>query len=192
MTESTSFQPDALGATHATPDVASGETQVAQAGGTVEVNAPQADSTTIVAVEPGQTLHLDFDPATAHGAVKDGNLELTFDNHGTVVLQGYEAWAAQGGQATGPQGGAVDLAQLSGQGGGAPAQNAAQVCEIPNQTVVDIPVPAAGERVLVDAHPGEALRLACEFKDVKGAEVGHDLELTFPSGGVAVIENFDQ
>src|SRR5262249_42339519 len=86
----------------------------------------------------------------------------------------------------------VDLAQLSGQGGGAPAQNAAQVCEIPNQTVVDIPVPAAGERVLVDAHPGEALRLACEFKDVKGAEVGHDLELTFPSGGVAVIENFDQ
>ncbi|HTO84144.1 MAG TPA: hypothetical protein VMQ73_18105, partial [Methylomirabilota bacterium] len=67
-----------------------------------------------------------------------------------------------------------------------------QVCEIPNQTLVDIPVPAAGERVLVDAHPGEALRLACEFKDVKAAEVGHDLELTFPSGGVAVIENFDE
>src|SRR5262245_15501767 len=145
MTESTSFQPDSLGATHATPGSSPGETQLAQAGGTVEATEPQADATTIVAVEPGQALHLDFDPAAAHGAVKDGNLELTFDNHGTVVVQGYEAWAAQGGQATGPQGGAVDLAQLAGQGGGAPAQNAAQVCEIPNQTVVDIQVPAEGE-----------------------------------------------
>src|SRR5262249_23452803 len=65
-------------------------------------------------------------------------------------------------------------------------------CECQNEPGGDCRGPAAGERVLVDAHPGEALRLACEFKDVKGAEVGHNLELTFPSGGVAVIENFDQ
>src|SRR5262249_51935178 len=65
-------------------------------------------------------------------------------------------------------------------------------CECQNEPGGDCRGPAAGERVLVDAHPGEALRLACEFKDVKGTEVGHNLELTFPDGGVAVIENFDQ
>src|SRR5262252_7171104 len=151
MTESTSFQPDSLGATHATPDGAPGETQLAQAGGTVEVSAPQADSTTIVAVEPGVSLHLDFDPASAHGTVKDGNVELTFDNHATIVIQGYEAWAAQGGQVTGPQGGAVDLAQLSGQG--AAVTQSAATSEIPNHPAVDVPIPAAGERVVVDAHP---------------------------------------
>src|SRR5215510_244825 len=190
MTDSTSVQPDSLGTTHATPDHSAAVTQLAQAAGTVDVMEPPAGSMAVVHVDAGQALHLDFDPAKAHGTVKDGNLELTFDNHGTVVVQGYEAWAAQGGQATGPQGGAVDLAQLTGQGA-TTAQNAPQACEIPSQQTVDIPVPAAGERVVVDAHPGDALRLACEFKDVKGSEVGHNLELTFPSGGVAVIENFD-
>src|SRR5215831_19371756 len=110
MTDSTGFQAESHSAT---PDSSATATQLAQASGTVEVNEPTGDSTVIVAVEPGQTLHLDFDPAAAHGVVKDGNLELTFDNQGTVVVQGYEAWAAQG--------------------GGAAAQNAAQVCEIPNQ-----------------------------------------------------------
>src|SRR5215471_6650693 len=164
MTESTSFQPDSHATTEATPDTAPALTQLAQAAGTVEVIEPTDGSTAVLHVDPGQTLHLDFDPATAHGTVKDGNLELTFDNHGTVVIQGYEAWAAQGGQATGPQGGTVDLAQLSGQG--AAATQTAQATEVPGP-VVDVPIPAAGERVLVDAHPGDTLALACDFKDVK-------------------------
>jgi len=191
MTDVTSFQPESHGVASETPETAPAVTQLAEAAGTVEVAEPKADGTVVVQVDPGQTLRLDFDPATAHGAVKDGNLELTFDNHGTVLVKGYEAWAAQGGQATGPQGGAVDLAQLSGQAGDAVTQNG-QVSGIPNQQAADIPIPAAGERVVVDAHPGDALRLSCDFKDVKGSEIGHNLELTFPNGGVAVIENFDQ
>src|SRR5215831_14794229 len=135
--------------------------QMAAATGTVAVNEPPADSTVTVEIDPGQSLQLYFDPSHAYGGVKDGNLELSFANHGVVVIQGYAAWVAQGGHATGPGGAPFDLAQLSSQPTEAPAPGEAQ-------NVVEVPIPQAGERVTVDAQPGEVLRLACDFKDVKG------------------------
>src|SRR5262245_46974168 len=129
------------------------ETQLAQAGDQVQVTEP-ALGTTIQLVAAGDNLQLNFDPAdVAKVEMKDGNLEITFKNGAVAVIQGYEEWAAAGGQPTGPQGGAVDVAQL-GQAGpaAAPEQTAgadgqAPVCEIPNAHVVDVPVPAAGERL---------------------------------------------
>jgi hypothetical protein len=137
-------------------------------------------------VAAGDSLQLGFDPAdVAKAEVKDGNLEITFKNGAVAVVQGYEEWAAAGGQPTGPQGGAVDVAQL-----GQPAAPA--VCELPGENVhvVDVPVPADGERLTLAVAPGDALRLACSFRDVQGAEVGNNLEMTFPGGGVVVVENF--
>src|SRR5262249_21352865 len=55
-----------------------------------------------------------------------------------------------------------------------------------------IPIPAPGERTAVDAHPGETLRLACGFGEVKGGEAGSTLDLTFPNGGVVAVEQFNQ
>ena len=169
------------------------DTQVAEAGRTVTVTEPQPQFTTIQPLAPDEALQLDFDPeAVAKAEIKDGNLEITFDNGGIVVVQGYEAWAQAGGQATDPQGGGVDIAQL-GQASGATAQTGADqpaVCEIPNAKVVDIPVPAPGERIAIAAGPGDVLRLACSFRDVTGTEDGDNLEMTFPGGGVVVVENF--
>ena len=163
------------------------ETQLAQAGDQVQVAEP-ALGTTIQLVAAGDSLQLGFDPAdVAKAEVKDGNLEITFKSGAVAVVQGYEEWAAAGGQPTGPQGGAVDVAQL-----GQPAAPA--VCELPGQNVhvVDVPVPADGERLTLAVAPGDALRLACSFRDVHGAEVGNNLEMTFPGGGVVVVENFSE
>jgi hypothetical protein len=173
------------------PDGAAADTQLAAGARTIVVSEPQAGYTVIHQLGAGEGLKLDFDPAKVTNAeVKDGSLEIAFENGGVVVIGGFAAWSAAGGAATGPAGGAVDLAQLL-----SPAEPAApQVCEIPGREVkvVDIPLPAAGERLSIAVPPGEGLRLACEFKDVRGAEVGDTLELTFPSGGVVVIENFAQ
>jgi VCBS repeat-containing protein len=57
---------------------------------------------------------------------------------------------------------------------------------------VDVPVPAEGERLTMAVLPGDALRLACSFRDVHGTEAGDNLEMSFPGGGVVVIENFSQ
>ena len=69
-----------------------------------------------------------------------------------------------------------------------------RLCELPGQNVhvVDVPVPADGERLTLAVAPGDALRLACSFRDVHGAEVGNNLEMTFPGGGVVVVENFSE
>ena len=169
------------------------ETQLAQAGDQVQVSEPSV-GTSIQLVAAGDSLQLNFDPAdVAKAEVKGGNLEITFENGAVAVVQGYEEWAAAGGQPTGPQGGAVDVAQLGQaaqpeQTAGADGQ--APVCEIPNANIVDVPVPAAGERLTLAAAPGDTLRLACSFRDVRGAEVGDSLEMTFPGGGVVVVENF--
>lgn len=164
------------------------DAQSAQAGGTIAVEEPKAGWTVIHLLAPGETLHLDFDPAAvAAGEIKDGDLELTFDNAGVAVIRGFEAWAAAGGRATGPLGGAVDVAQFLAQDGGTAD---APVCEIPNANVVDVPVPSAGERLTLAVQPGDVIRLACSFRDIAGAEVGDALEMTFPGGGVVVVENF--
>ena len=163
------------------------ETQLAQAGDNVQVAEP-ALGTTIQLVAAGDSLQLNFDPAdVAKVETKDGNLEITFKNGSVAVIQGYEEWAAAGGQPTGPQGGVVDVAQL-----GQPAAPA--VCELPNPNVhvVDVPIPADGERLTLAVAPGDALRLACSFRDVHGTEVGHNLEMSFPGGGVVVVENFSE
>ena len=191
MTNSAHSQLDSR-ATDSVPDAPSPAMQLAQAGDTVELRQPEAGTTVVLHVDPGQILHFDFSPADAQAAVTNGNLQLTFENHGSIIVHGYAAWAAVHGEATGPQGGEVDVARLIGQSPEATAQAAPQACEIPNQQVVDVPMPAAGERVVVEAHAGDALRLGCEFQDVKGSQVGHTLELTFPNGGVAAIGNFDQ
>src|SRR5262249_23776376 len=107
-----------------------------------------------------------------------------------------EEWASAGGQATGPQGGAVDVSQLGQAATGGQqtsgAEGAAPSCEIPNAHVVDVPVPAAGERLTLPVEPGDALRLACSYRDVHGTEVGNNLEMTFPDGGTVVVENFSE
>jgi len=204
MTDSTSFSSDVA---QAAPESGPGGIQVAQAGRAIEVTEPKAEWTVIHHIAPGEALNLNFDPALVTGAeIKDGNLELTFSNGSTAVVQGYEAWAAAGGQATGPQGGAVDMAQLLGQGSAAvepaaPAPDATQaaaqpvepqVCAIPGQNVIEVPTPLAGERITVAVAPGDVLQLACDMKDVQGTEVGDTMELAFPTGGVVVIDNFDQ
>src|SRR6185312_12653164 len=171
------------------------ETQVAQAGDQVQVTEPSL-GITIQLVAAGDNLQLNFDPAdVAKVEMKDGNLEITFKNGAVAVIQGYEEWAAAGGQPTGPQGGVVDLAHL-GQplepGQTTTAENQAPACEIPNAHVVDVPVPAEGERLTMAVLPGDALRLACSFRDVHGTEAGDNLEMSFPGGGVVVIENFSQ
>ena len=148
------------------------ETQLAQAGDKVQVAEP-ALGTTIQLVAAGDSLQLNFDPAdVAKVETKDGNLEITFKNGSVAVIQGYEEWVAAGGQPTGPQGGVVDVAQL-----GQPAAPAA--CELPNPNVhvVDVPIPADGERLTLAVAPGDELRLACSFRDVHGSEVGHNMEM---------------
>src|SRR5262249_28159296 len=160
------------------------ETQLADAG--LQVTEPTTGTPT-QGVAAGEAMQLNFDPAdVAKVEVKDGNLEITFKNGAVAVIQGYEAWAAEGGHPTGPQGGAVDVAQL-GQPAAAPA-----ACELPDKTahVVDVPVPAQGEHLTLALQPGDALRLACSFRDVHGTEAGNNLEMTFPGGGVVEIENF--
>lgn len=166
---------------------------VAPAGKTTEVKQPEAEGTVIYQLAPGQSLHLDFDPAAvAAGEIKDGALELRFDNGGIAVIQGFEAWAAAGGRVAGPLGGGIDLAQLlRGEGGAAgPQPDQAPVCEIPNAHVIDVPMPPAGERLTLAVDPGDVIRLPCSFRDVAGAEAGDALEMTFPGGGVVVVENF--
>jgi T1SS-143 domain-containing protein len=192
MTDSTGLLSDAASADTT-------ETQLAQAGDAVVVTDPPAGGSTSQVVAPGDSLQLNFDPAdVATAEIKDGNLEITFENGGVAVIEGYEQWAAAGGQPAGPQGGAVDIAQL-GQGAAAPATGQAateqaadepSVCEIPNANVVDVPVPAAGERLSVAVQPGDVIRLNCSFQDIAGAEVGDTLEMTFPGGGIVVVENF--
>src|SRR5262252_3201988 len=91
---------DATGLSPHANDTNVTDTQVAAATGAVAVNEPPPDSTVIVEIDPGQSLQFHFDPSQAHGGVKDGNLELSFDDHGVVVIQGYAAWTEQGGQAT--------------------------------------------------------------------------------------------
>jgi Ca2+-binding RTX toxin-like protein len=173
------------------------DTQLAEAGRTIAVSEPQPGFTTIQPLAPDEALQLAFDPAAvAKAEIKDGNLEITFENGGVVVIQGYEAWAQAGGQATGPQGGAVDMAQLTGAPGEtattAAADSTPQVCAAPSESaqVVQVPMPAPGERITLAAQPGDALQLACSFRDVAGKEVGDTLEMTFPGGGVVVVENF--
>ena len=62
------------------------DTQVAEAGRTVTVTEPQPQFTTIQPLAPDEALQLDFDPAAvAKAEIKDGNLEITFDNGGIVV-----------------------------------------------------------------------------------------------------------
>jgi hypothetical protein len=159
------------------------ETQLAEAD-KLQVTEPAIGTTTQV-IAAGEGMQLNFDPAdVAKVEVKDGNLEITFKNGAVAVIHGYEAWVAAGGHPTGPQGGPVDVAQLG--------QPAAAACELPDKTVhvVDVPVPAEGERLTLAVQPGDALRLACSFRDVHGAEVGHNLEMTFPGGGVVVVEDF--
>jgi T1SS-143 domain-containing protein len=190
MTDSTGILSEAHSSSSANEPT---ETQLAQAGDQVQVSEP-AVGTTIQLVGAGDGLQLNFDPANvAKVEVKDGNLEVTFKNGAVAVVQGYEEWAAAGGQPTGPQGGAVDVVQL-GQAAqpeqSTAADGQAPACEIPNANVVDVPVPAAGERLTLAVAPGDALRLACSFRDVRGAEVGDNLEMTFPGGGVVVVENF--
>src|SRR5262249_8645551 len=147
--------------------------------------AEPALGTTIQLVAAGDSLQLNFDPADVEKVeVKDGNLVITFTNGAVAVIQGYEEWAAAGGQPTGPQGGVVDIAQL-GHAGQQPgqttaAEGVAPSCEIPNAHIVDVPVPAAGERLPLPVEPGDALRLACSFRDVHGVEVGNNMEMTFP------------
>ena len=164
--------------------------QMAAATGTVAVNEPPADSTVTVEIDPGQSLQLHFDPAHAYGGIKDGNLELSFADHGVVVIKGYAAWVEQGGQATGPGGAPFDLAQLSSQ----PTEPPPAETPAPGgaQNVVEVPMPQAGEHVTVDAHAGDVLRLACDFTNVKGSETGGTLELTFANGGVVDVAHFDQ
>jgi Ca2+-binding RTX toxin-like protein len=65
-----------------------------------------------------------------------------------------------------------------------------EVCELPGANVVDVPVPQAGDRVPVAVQPGDVIRLTGPFQDISGAEVGGHLEMTFPGGGVVVVENF--
>src|SRR5215813_7284019 len=191
MTDSTGT----LSETHSSSSSEPTETQLAQAGDQVQVTEP-ALGTTIQLVAAGDNLQLNFDPAdVAKVEIKDGNLEITFKNSAVAVIQGYEEWADAGGQPTGPQGGVVDVAHL-GQplepGQTTTAENQAPACEIPNAHVVDVPVPAEGERLTLGVLPGDALRLACSFRDVHGTEVGDNLEMSFPGGGVVVIENFSQ
>jgi T1SS-143 domain-containing protein len=186
MTDSTGLLSEAV------PSEAT-ETQLAQAGDAIVVTESAA-GTTIQTVVAGDSLQLNFDPAdVAKAEIKDGNLEITFKDGGVAVIQGYEQWAAAGGQPTGPQGGVVDTAQL-GQGGASATEQAAgdeaAVCEIPNANVVDVPVPAAGERLSLAVQPGDVIRLNCSFQDIAGAEVGDTLEMTFPGGGMVVVENF--
>jgi Ca2+-binding RTX toxin-like protein len=193
MTDSTSVLSEF---TPAAVDGVPTEVQVAQAGRTIEVTEPNAAWTVIHQLTPGETLHLDFDPAgVAKAEIKDGNLELTFDNGGVVLIQGYDAWAAAGGQATGPLGGIVDMAQLGQEGvaGGADAAaDLAGVCTTPGGNVVDVPVPSPGEYLTLAVQPGDAMRLACSFSDVSGTEVGDTLQMTFPGGGMVVVENFSE
>jgi len=67
-------------------------------------------------------------------------------------------------------------------------------CAVPGheKAAIDVPTPGAGERVTIDAQPGAALRLSCGLEGVKGSDVGNDLELIYPNGGVAVIHDFRQ
>ncbi len=107
-------------------------------------------------------------------------------NRDTVSLESLTAAAAEGG--------VVELAQ---QEAAPSAQQAAQPppsCAVPGapQAVVDLPTPSAGERVAVDAHPGDVLRLSCAITGLRGAEVGDDLQLIHPNGGVVVINEFRQ
>src|SRR6185437_2676537 len=155
------------------------ETQLAQAGDKVQVAEP-ALGTSIQLVAAGDSLQLNFDPAdVAKVETKDGNLEITFKNGSVAVIQGYEEWVAAGGQPTGPQGGVVDVAQLGLPGQTNTAEGQAPACELPNAHIVDVPTPAEGERLTLAVAPGDALRLACSFRDVHGTEVGHNLEMAF-------------
>jgi hypothetical protein len=185
MTDSTGLLSDA-----ASSDAT--ETQLAQAGDSIVVTRPEI-GTTIQIAAPGDHVQLNFDPDTMVKAeIRDGNLEITFDNGSVAVIQGYEAWAAAGGQPAGPQGGAADIAQLGQAGAGADqaASDSPAVCEMPNANIVDVPVPAAGERIALPVQPGDVIRLACSFRDVAATEAGDSLEMTFPGGGVVVVENF--
>src|SRR5215467_5147744 len=120
------------------PDI---QMAAASASGTVAVNEPPADSTVTVEIDPGQSLQLYFDPSHAYGGIKDGNLELSFANHGVVVIQGYAAWVAQGGHATGPGGAPFDLAQLSTQPTEAPPPETPPGAPGEAQNAVEVPIP---------------------------------------------------
>ncbi len=182
-TDSTSYPIDAA---PAYPESAPTSTLLAQAaGGAVELAAPQAEWTVIVDLEPGQALHLNFDPSTAQAALKDGNLELTFDNGGTLLLKDYAGWAESAGAAvTDMAGAALNVAELPQRFGAPPANLLAE------QGLIEVPTPMPGERIVLDAEPGQPLQLTCQLDAVSGRDVEGDLEMTFPNGGVAVLEDF--
>ncbi len=61
-------------------------------------------------------MHFNFDPSTAYGPVKDGNLKVRFENSGVAIVQGYEVWAAQGrASSSAPKGELIDLARVLGE-----------------------------------------------------------------------------
>jgi len=112
------------------------------------------------------------------------------DIHPSETIETQLAQADDAAAATEPPAGDAATAEPAAGGADPAAADAPAVCEIPNTNIVDVPVPAPGERITLAVAPGDALRLACSFRDVSGVEEGDTLVMTFPGGGVVVVENF--
>jgi hypothetical protein len=162
--------------------------QIAAAGGSVAVPTPSAGERIDIAVEPGQALDFSFDPASVPSLVlaEEGAVQFNFPDGGLVIIHGFQAWADAGGQAN-FNGQLADLAAAGVLPATAQSTDAAeeQVCE-----TLEVPTAGPGEKLTIAAQPGQALQMTCDLAGVQGQEVDGDLMLTFPNGGVTVIEDF--